>query len=308
MIVILEGPDGSGKTTLARFLEKEHGFRYIHTGPPETDKVLDAYGRTLYDAHKSGDLVVIDRLHVGERIYGPILRDQDKLGLRGEILIQRLISAYGAQLIFCLPPFFTALANWKARHGEELVAHENTYTAIYNKYLSTMNSVFYNSASWYDYTRMALDTSAKLLLAFHNKEVLPHGVIGSTSPLFLFVGDQANQTYLDLPFFSLNGSSQYLNDCLTEAGYQEKSIALVNAIDLSGSRMPLSEIYATLREPKVIALGGNAHDALNHSRVKHVTIPHPAYWKRFQSDKRDDYVKQLRKIRVETFHYTRNVH
>ena len=37
MIFILEGPDGSGKTTLANQLSKQTGFKVIHKVQPKTD-------------------------------------------------------------------------------------------------------------------------------------------------------------------------------------------------------------------------------------------------------------------------------
>jgi hypothetical protein len=307
MIIILEGPDGSGKTTLAKYLQSRHDFQYVHTGPPTDNDLLEEYGRTLYDACRSSRNVVIDRLHVGERIYGPQLRGQDRLGRDGEVLIHRLISAYGARLVFCLPPYEVALSNWKSRFAEgmELIEKEAIYQKVYAAYRATMNDVFYNAAVWFDYTRMSLDLAAAMASGINAFGMLPNGVIGSAMPTFLIVGEQANQDYLDLPFFSKSGSSKYLNDCLAEAGYQERSIALVNALTLDGSRMPLDEICSSIGELKVIALGTHAHSVLDFFRVKHVTVPHPSYWKRFHAGSREVYVKQLREIRIGALHNPR---
>jgi len=308
MIIILEGPDGSGKTTLAKYLQSRHDFQYVHTGPPTDNDLLEEYGRTLYDACRSSRNVVIDRLHVGERIYGPQLRGQDRLGRDGEILIHRLISAYGVRLVFCLPPYEVALSNWKSRFAEgmELIEKEAIYQKVYAAYRATMNDAFYNQSTWFDYTKMTLDLATDIFLSnLATPPGLPDGVIGSAMPIFLIVGEQANQDYLDLPFFSKTGSSKYLNECLVEAGYQERSIALVNAMDLNGSRMPLDEICSSIGELKVIALGTHAHNALDSFRVKHVTVPHPSYWRRFHAGSREVYVKQLREIRIGTLHNPR---
>ncbi len=301
MIVILEGPDGGGKTTLAKHLEKEHGFKYVHTGPPGSGDVLEAYGRTLYDAAREPESVVIDRLQVGERIYGPILRGTDRLGRAGETLLRRLTNAYGARVVFCLPPYEVAFENWRKRHQEnkELVTKAETYTKIYHAYRNLDQDIFYAQDTWWNYTVMEVELAAKLLLNFNDPRLrLPKGVIGSRYPQYLFVGEQANQEYLDLPFFALNGSSAYLNGCIADAGYKEPEIALVNSQALDGTRMPLDAIHLTIGEPKVIALGTHAHGALDTLRVKHVTIPHPSYWKRFHAAQRNVYVKQLREIRT----------
>lgn len=308
MIIILEGPDGTGKTTLAKCLSDTYGFRYVHTGPPKDDNALEAYGRTLYDARREAGDVVIDRLHVGERIYGPILRSSDKLEREGEVLIHRLTSAYGARLIFCLPPYETAFENWRKRHEEdnELVTKAATYKAIYHAYANLRQDIFYSSALWWDYTMMDVKTSAEVLVYLTKQgDVCPIDVIGSPSAKFLFVGEQANQEYLDLPFFALNGSSRYLNDCIEDAGYQENEIAFVNAKRLNGSGVHLSAIHKTLKEPKVIALGNVSRDLLGDQGVPHVYISHPAYWKRFYSTRRDEYVKRLRDIRIGTYNLSR---
>lgn len=308
MIIILEGPDGTGKTTLAKHLQNTYGFRYIHTGPPEDDRVLEAYGRTLYDASRETGDVVIDRLHVGERIYGPILRGKDKLGREGEVLIRRLTNAYNARVVFCLPPYPTAFENWRKRHQEdkELVTKAETYSNIYHAYRNLKEDPFYANATWWDYTRIPVDLAAEILVKFESGPTpLPGGVIGSSSPRFLFVGEQANQEYLDIPFFALNGSSHYLNDCIEDAGYQESEIAFVNAKRLNGSGVHLSAIHKTLGEPKVIALGNVSRDLLGDQGVPHVYISHPAYWKRFYSTRRDEYVKRLRDIRIGTYNLSR---
>jgi MoxR-like ATPase len=67
MIVILEGPDGAGKTTLAEQLAKKYGLVYKHEGPPPPKvNVLEYYGQLLDEAR--GKNVVFDRLALGERV------------------------------------------------------------------------------------------------------------------------------------------------------------------------------------------------------------------------------------------------
>ena len=306
MIVILEGPDGGGKTTLARHLEQAYGFRYVHTGPPTSDKVLEAYGRTLYDASQEPRSTVIDRLHIGERIYGPALRGSDLLTRNGEVLLHRLISAYGARLVFCIPPYDTAVENWRKRHeteGAELIKKKLIYDQVYYAYKNLSQDFFYANSSWWDYTKVHVGLAAESLLKFNgtHTERCPEGVIGSPTAKFLFVGDVANQEYLDIPFFALNGSSEFLNSCIAEAGYQERDIALVNSRRLDLSIMPLGAIYVTLKSPKVIALGNAAASSLKSQGVTYTLVEHPSYWKRFHAGQRHEYVRKLRNIRIGTY-------
>jgi hypothetical protein len=132
-------------------------------------------------------------------------------------------------------------------------------------------------------------------------EQCPEGVIGSPNAKFLFVGDIANQEYLDLPFFALTNSSLFLNSCIEDAGFQERDIAFVNGKRLDSSTMPLGAIYVALKSPKVIGLGSTASHLLKAQGVTHIKLEHPSYWKRFHAQQRDQYIRKLRDIRVGSY-------
>jgi len=77
-IIILEGVDGSGKSTLAAKLAvagKAAGYNVIqeHRGPIK-QTVIDEYVRPLFEVGPD-DLLIADRWHLGELIYGPLYRD-----------------------------------------------------------------------------------------------------------------------------------------------------------------------------------------------------------------------------------------
>jgi hypothetical protein len=109
----------------------------------------------------------------------------------------------------------------------------------------------------------------------------------------LFVGDIANQKYLDLPFFALNNSSSYLNDSLRKAKFTEDQIAFTNARRLDGSVRDLKFIWEEMKNPQIIALGTIASKLLKSQKVPHNEVPHPAFWKRFHITQQMDYVKYL---------------
>jgi len=82
MLIILEGVDGAGKSTLAsaivekiQKLHPEDTVEYLHASQIK-GTVYEEYVEPLNDySPGSGRHIVIDRWHVGERIYGPLYRD-----------------------------------------------------------------------------------------------------------------------------------------------------------------------------------------------------------------------------------------
>lgn len=73
-LVILEGMDNTGKSTLARRLERDLGVVQRHSqGKPETSRIM--FDR-VWDILASKQVGIYDRFHaISERVYGPILRD-----------------------------------------------------------------------------------------------------------------------------------------------------------------------------------------------------------------------------------------
>lgn len=75
-IIIIEGIDGSGKSTLANMIAEAAATKYkvirAHRGPLKAS-VVDEYVKPLF-AIKDDELLIADRWHVGEMIYGPIYR------------------------------------------------------------------------------------------------------------------------------------------------------------------------------------------------------------------------------------------
>ena len=291
-IVILEGPDGSGKTTLARELARTHHFEYLHIGAPvEKENVLHNYALTLYNADLGKKNYVIDRLHLGETVYGPIMRGVDQLGQEGLTLLDRMIAGYGALVIVCLPPYHVALSNWKKRHELEYVPDEERYRKTYDAYAQIICENLYHV---WDYTS---NRQYEELLEFFPKSRCPPTVIGSPRPRFLIVGEKANQKELDVPWMALTGSSHYLYACLHEAGFQEHEMAFVNTLKLDNSRNNVVSAWNWLDQPMPVLLGKYAREAMQSARlIKEWVVHHPAYWMRFHSAEREVYVDQLRAI------------
>lgn len=293
-IIILEGCDGSGKSTLATWLAAQHGYQIKHFGIPGQDPFKE-YVSALWEAHQADKPTVFDRLHLGELIYGPVMRGRSKLGSQGKLLIDRIINGVGAQVVLCLPTWDRCRRSWEVRQDREYLPDLLKLQDVYNRYLQLMFEP--NILLYHDWDHMR---GFAVHLANAEAPRCPNGVIGSPIAKYLIVGDRANQQVVDWPFLSLQGCTPFLNDCLREAGYQEHELAFANSRYLDGSKVNLDEIVALTKIEKIIPLGGNAlNEVIDQGLHLHSVplLPHPQYVKRFQSKRRKEYIRDLKRAR-----------
>lgn len=287
MIIILEGCDGSGKTTLAKHLVEKYGLEYRHEGPPPPDvHPLQYYGAIL-DAAR-GKNVVFDRFALGERVYGPVLRGGTRLGKPEWRVFERLMRAVGAVQIICVVPYEVAHQNWSSGRPE-LFHDEEKFKQTYDMFEAFAKVGMWRNMWRYDYTSGGLWMLSGLDA---NAPTLPPGLIGAPNPNYLFVGDKGSDPLsktTDLAFFGTEGSSGYLTYILDQVGVSEHECAFVNATRWDGQVLPW-----VIPAKKTIALGTHAVTECRRRFLAHEAIPHPQYWKRFHAHDPAGYVKLLK--------------
>jgi thymidylate kinase len=139
-MIVIEGADGTGKTTLAREIEKR-GWKYVHNGPPpEGISLYDHYTEQILAAR--GKKVVFDRLHVGELVYGPVMRGKSQITIEEMRLLNRLLFAFNAKIVFCDTDNQTILDNWKKRKTAEYVDTEEKILDIVCRYRRIFDQEF----------------------------------------------------------------------------------------------------------------------------------------------------------------------
>lgn len=135
MIFILEGPDGAGKTTLANILASVFELQYRHEGPPPQDvPALKYYADKLSEYVSSGKNYVLDRFALGERVYGPVYRGHDGLGVDGWMTMLELFEASNVFQILCLPSYKVCHEHW-ASGREELFTDKQIFDSTYSRYI-----------------------------------------------------------------------------------------------------------------------------------------------------------------------------
>lgn len=138
MIIIIEGPDGSGKTTLAEILSRQTGFPVVHRTQPKSEeekaKMMDGY----VDAIKKGKNIIFDRCWYSEMAYGPIMRDKSVISYPEMYELEQLLTKRGALIIYCTDKPETLWYRCSKR-GEDYITDYDTFVSICKEFDKIMS-------------------------------------------------------------------------------------------------------------------------------------------------------------------------
>lgn len=107
-LIILDGPDGSGKTTLAKEIVRQTDGHYMHLTYRFKEKMFTYHLANLHRAVKLSQtkVVVIDRLWMSELCYANAYRGGSKWPLAYRML-ERIILKHAGLEVVCLPKDIT---------------------------------------------------------------------------------------------------------------------------------------------------------------------------------------------------------
>jgi hypothetical protein len=121
MIIMLEGPDLAGKTTLAKQLQRKiKNSEIVHRGPP-TGTVLQEYMSPLLEMRAKGGAYILDRWHWGEEIYGPILRGKSMFSDYTFRHVEQVCDDFGVTRVLLIPHMSVLEERYKER-GDALLS------------------------------------------------------------------------------------------------------------------------------------------------------------------------------------------
>lgn len=287
-ITIFEGPDGGGKTTAALEYASKVGGRYVHLGafPGVRQGLPRLYLEAMLPALLGYEPVVLDRCWLSEKPYGDAFRDSRlRLQLVDQRMLERVAFRGAPVVVRCLPPWEAVLSSFRRRKGEEMLQREEQLRQVYDTYktqwLTALPTIDYN------YEQMELENLINGI-ELVRRDAVAHPVhlksAGSWQAKALLVGEAfAERKDQDLlqqyPFVSFSGSgcSRWLTRELV-ASVSEANLLWINA---DGGLAELLNLWTS--DPRlVIALGGDAAEALIKLQCDHLLIHHPQHWKRFR--------------------------
>lgn len=290
MLFVVEGPDKSGKTTMVNEIRyqlltdgvHEDVIAQLHSGPIKRHP-LDEYVRTVDCALQEFHHVICDRLHIGEAIYGPILRDENRMPGYVEDWIDMYLKSRGAVLVWVDTPMTVIYQRMKTEPDGliDLETSKQVYLSYADHFAARgKRAVSLNPLRRSAYGSMVMqagehrDLEASVLYPHHS-------YIGGRHVTHLFVGDErsslAQRRGLPGAFAPYQWSSGgYLMQALESFG-QAHSYGLVNGSEDED----LDHLMHVLENPKVVALGATASVVLSDHGIEHATVPHPQWAKRF---------------------------
>lgn len=133
MIIIIEGPDGAGKTTLANYLSKQLGYPIKHRSKPKTEEEKQQMSQSYIDDIKSNQNIIWDRCFYSEMVYGPIMRDQSYISMAQMHEMEQMLKFTGALVIYCTDETWNLWERCNTR-GETYITSVEQIDAIKTAY------------------------------------------------------------------------------------------------------------------------------------------------------------------------------
>lgn len=289
---VLEGPDGAGKTTLAKQLARDHHLGYCHFGPPQ-QKPLDEYlGWLVHQDRTLGHRRVIDRFHLGESVYGPIFRGTEPLSVHELCTLEWALTVRGYTLVHVTKSLNHLVDSIQVR-GDEMV-QVNQLGKIIEGYWSIMQESFMPRLTydWPDELPTWPEKWAERSNHYYREMDRSYPGTGSLEPQIILVGERLNPNLIKQSHgtvFGFGSASTWLVQAIWWLKWQHK-VYLTNARKVNGDEKMVAREIRWLRSrahhegrtpPRVIALGQTATRVMADHSIPCMPVHHPSYHRRF---------------------------
>lgn len=303
-LILVEGANLQGKSTLAQELALELGLPYLHEGKPE-----DGFRYYLKKALEWKG-VVLDRAHLGECVY-PLLKRDDRPVLESwqQHMIERYLLAKGAVLIHCTTDLEFRVEKFKIR-GEEFVnlSELETEAELFDSAVSrSLLPVFEYDLQKTDKKKLFQKILAQLKT--HEQKFLElegcgqtrselldgilvgdeygdHSSIGQGKGVFSQPWGSSRHLHQALELLLDRGRNLYITNSQKYPGDEERSLKVLDQelrllTFWEKAQWPFSSIFGQEDSVPVVALGRKASERLTKLEVPHRRVNHPQFEFRF---------------------------
>jgi hypothetical protein len=302
MLIIIEGPDGAGKSTLAsqltEVIQREQPgekIERLHKGPPRSHP-LDEYVTPLLSYRPTREHhIICDRWHVGEWVYPAVLGRKTDADKAIWYFTEMFLASRGALVIY---PEYTVDSLVKAvtELGDDLIEVgqlgkiAGAYAFMADKHITVSTHVRGKSPE------------ALVALARHRENMaerlnLHTTYVGPPKPEWMIVGDIRNGTYegdLRPAFMPYRGTSgHYLMSALSP-GQLRSGLGIMNACDVDD---PHIAQFFTFEDVPTVPLGNHAHAKMNGAGAEFPGAPHPQFIRRFHHRQSEEYASAIIRAR-----------
>jgi thymidylate kinase len=288
-IIVLDGADASGKSTLAKHFVEKYGARYLHCG-----LYRDVFARHLAAFRLAerwasrGELVIIDRLWLSELSYGDTLRGGAKHPVSARCFDRLLLRAAAVQVICVQKDQQAHLARFieLKKKRDEKFNEEQVSKVI--KYYLWLTGEDYKEGAFPSSTKYAVtfrdsleDRMDVFVLEFEDAcrdlegyattiintlhalrlQQNPAGLSRETPNLtgntnsakYLLVGERLSHPRFRYPFISRDdqlSSALWLNRALDNLGIPENQLVMTNALEWGSGKDTSPELQVLVDETR----------------------------------------------------------
>lgn len=309
MLLIVEGPDCSGKSTLAqRLFDRidELTFR-VKKGPPKSHP-LDEYVASLVSYQPSDATYgaawhgVCDRFHWGERVYPELWSRPTQMDDAVWRYVEMFLLARGAFVVHTIRGIDDHAHCLDTRGDDHGVTSADLPLLLRRYHDVKEDSLLpHHTTSAHcpddELDEILVQAGLAESVATEVSEFVTY--VGSPRAKVLLVGDVRAAGPAPRPSFPAFGpypatSGHYLLRALIAAEWDLSDVALVNACDVDDVR----DVVTVVAPTSIVALGRNAFRRLEELDIEHFAVPHPQWVRRFHHDKLRDYGEAIRQAAV----------
>lgn len=312
-IIVIEGPDGVGKTTLAEAIVKDIGGKVLHLTYRYPDRMHQYHTAAMYHVIRAATQgpVVLDRWWASELAYASVYRGGSKWPHMWRML-HRVALRFGFYYVWCDAEQNLEAYNqrYNILRGMREEMYDSGMDKVAREFRDLRNGLIYHGAVDY-ITQFPFDFNVTVPLIIMgamqrtqrvNRTFLDTSitdVAGNTAnPKVILVGDKSNPKgrRTPFPFFEYGNSSLWMVEAMATMGIREVDCMFINAASPDGVlntklMQYVNGHYRLSNDVPVVALGLNAakywHEATGKPCDKHLS--HPAYTRRFNNTNLSDY-------------------